>query len=72
VLITDLASDYQDGVITASHKGRGIGDCWGHEEWTWDGRTFVHTRSATTGLCKLVTAGGAWDLPTLVARVVRP
>ncbi|NBD19099.1 DUF1176 domain-containing protein [Aquabacterium fontiphilum] len=72
VLVTDMALDYQDGVITASHKGRGVGDCWSHEDWTWDGRAFVQTRISSTGMCKVVAAGGTWDLPTLVTRTVRP
>jgi hypothetical protein len=71
-LVTDMASDYDNGVITASHKGRGIGDCWGHEAWTWDGRAFVHTSAFDTGMCKLVRAGGTWNLPTRVTRVVQP
>jgi hypothetical protein len=71
-LVTDMASDYDNGVITASHKGRGLGDCWSHEAWTWDGRAFVHTSAFDTGMCKLVRAGGTWNLPTLVTRVVQP
>ena len=71
-LVTESASDHTQGVIMSSQKGRGLGDCWGNEEWTWDGRAFVHTAARTTGLCRLVTPGGAWDLPTRVTRVIRP
>lgn len=66
VLVTDSGSDYSDGSISASHKGRGLGDCWSSETWTWDGKDFIHTESSTTGMCKLIAAGGAWSLPTLV------
>ncbi len=71
-LVTDMASDHNRGVITASHKGRGLGDCWSHERWAWNGREFVHTAASTTGQCKLVEPGGAWDLPTWVTQVVGP
>lgn len=71
-LVTDSASEFGNGMISASHKGRGLGDCWSHDEWTWDGHAFVLTSQSSTGQCKLVTPGGAWDLPTLVTRVVQP
>ncbi len=67
-LVTQSGTDYDKGVIGASHKGRGIGDCWGHDEWVWDGRRFVHTASSTTGMCRGIAAGGGWSLPTLVSR----
>jgi hypothetical protein len=66
VLVTDSGSDYSDGSISASHKGRGLGDCWSTDTWTWDGKDFVHTESSTTGMCKLIADGGAWSLPTIV------
>ncbi|MEH6436189.1 DUF1176 domain-containing protein [Massilia sp. DD77] len=69
VLVTASGSDYDKGRISAAHKGRGLGDCWGSDEWVWDGRRFAHTASATTGMCRLVAAGGAWELPTLVSEV---
>jgi hypothetical protein len=68
VLVTTSATDYDDGVISSTQKGRGIADCLGTASWTWDGRTFVQTSEATTGLCRQFP-GGAWDLPTLVTRV---
>jgi hypothetical protein len=68
-LVTRSGSDYESGRITAQHKGRGLGDCWSADEWTWDGQAFVHTRQATTGLCKYVVLGGTWDLPTIVTTV---
>lgn len=70
-LVTQSGTDYDNGVIGAAHKGRGIGDCWGHDEWTWDGRHFMHTASGTTGMCRGIAAGGGWSLPTLVSEVRR-
>ena len=67
VLVTDSGSDYSSGSISASHKGRGLGDCWSTDTWTWDGKDFVHTESSTTGMCKLIAAGGAWAMPTIVS-----
>lgn len=71
VLVTTLASDYGDGVISSSQKGRGIGDCYAVSEWTWDGRTFSQTLQETSGMCRQIAAGGAWHLPTLVTRVMK-
>jgi len=58
-----------DGMISSAQKGRGLGDCWATESWTWDGRSFVHSAESTSGLCRLITAGGPWDLPTRVTEV---
>ena len=69
VLVTTSATDYDDGVITSFQKGRGIADCVATATWTWDGRAFVHTSDTTTGMCRQITPGGAWDLPTLVTNV---
>lgn len=68
-LITDSGTDYSEGVITEAQKGRGIGDCWSTAEWVWDGKTFVQSSDATTGMCRAIRAGGAWPLPTLVTEV---
>lgn len=68
-MVTESGTDYAQGFIGASHKGRGIGDCWGSNGWAWDGRRFVHTDAATTGMCREIAAGGAWNLPTLVSEV---
>ncbi|HEX8603807.1 MAG TPA: DUF1176 domain-containing protein, partial [Pseudoduganella sp.] len=70
-LVTTGASDYAAGTISSAHKGRGLGDCWASEEWVWDGKRFARTLEATTGMCRLVEAGGAWHLPTYVAKVTR-
>lgn len=71
-LVTTSGSDYADGQISAAHKGRGLGDCWSSDRWSWDGKSFVHSASATSGQCKLVAAGGAWELPTIVTTVKQP
>ncbi|MCC4633926.1 DUF1176 domain-containing protein [Xanthomonas dyei] len=68
-LITTHASDLDGSTILSSQKGRGLGDCYSEERWTWDGRRFVQTSKSTSGLCRLVAAGGAWQLPTVVAEV---
>ncbi|NVK31442.1 MAG: DUF1176 domain-containing protein, partial [Gammaproteobacteria bacterium] len=72
VLVTDSGTDHQGGVIISAQKGRGLGDCWSMEDWTWDGNQFVHTQSLSTGMCKLMAAGGTWVLPTLVSEVIKP
>jgi hypothetical protein len=69
VLVTTSASDYDDGVISSFQKGRGIADCVATATWTWDGRSFAQTSDTTTGMCRQITPGGAWDLPTLVTHV---
>jgi hypothetical protein len=69
VLVTTSGTDYNDDGISEAQKGRGLGDCWSHEGWTWDGKEFIHTESSTTGMCKLVAAGGTWTLPTIVSEV---
>lgn len=68
-LITVSGSDYSEGVISMSQKGRGIGDCWAMASWVWDGKTFRKSSQATTGMCRNLHLGGTWDLPTWVADV---
>ena len=67
-LVTADATDFDKGTLGATHKARGLGDCWGSEQWTWDGTAFVQTSASSTGMCKGF-AGGAWELPTLVTEV---
>lgn len=70
ILITTLENnDSGDGILSAAQKSRGLGDCWSHEDWTWDGTNFVHTHSSSTGMCRLMAPGGAWSLPTLVTNI---
>jgi len=67
-LVTADATDFDNGTLGATHKARGIGDCWGSEQWTWNGTAFVQTSASSTGMCKGF-AGGAWELPTLVTEI---
>ena len=69
VLVTTSGTDAHEPAITASHKERGQGDCRASDSWTWNGAAFIHTSSATSGLCRMVAAGGAWDLPRIVSDV---
>lgn len=70
VEITQDGSDYASGTISMAQKGRGLGDCWSTAEWTWNGKTFVQTKSSSSGMCKLMAPGGAWELPELITDVV--
>jgi len=45
-------------------------DCASKQSWTWNGYRFEQTYAASSGLCRGVKAGGAWELPTLVSDVV--
>ncbi|GAF59946.1 hypothetical protein JCM18902_2839 [Psychrobacter sp. JCM 18902] len=69
-LITTAGNDYSDGEIWAVHKDRGIGDCWNHAIWVWNGQTFAKSEDSSSGMCRGF-AGGAWDLPTYVSEVVK-
>ncbi len=69
VLVTTSGTDADEPSVMASHKGRGAGDCRSHDAWTWNGAAFIHTSSATTGMCRMVAAGGAWELPRIVSEV---
>ena len=69
MLITTAGNEYSDGEISATHKDRGIGDCWNSATWTWDGKTFTKSEETSTGMCRGF-AGGAWDLPTYVSEVI--
>lgn len=60
--------DEKDASVTSSMKGRGIGDCWSSETWSFDGKGFVRTAAAGDGMCRGF-AGGAWSLPRYVTRV---
>lgn len=68
--MTESASDFDEGDISSSQKGRGIGDCWPMSEWIWDGKTFVQSIDCWSGMCKGVAAGGVWNLD-LIESVVR-
>ncbi|AMT96977.1 hypothetical protein A3K91_1373 [Psychrobacter alimentarius] len=68
-LVTTSATGYDEGKITSVQRGRGIGDCLAKSEWIWTGKSFEKSHESTTGLCRLIAAGGAWELPTYVTEV---
>lgn len=68
-LVTVSATSYKDGKISAVQKGRGIGDCLSQTDWVWSGKKFVKSHESTTGLCRMIESGGAWQLPTYVTEV---
>jgi invasion protein IalB len=68
-LVTTSAVADDTVTIEEGHKGRGLGDCWYTASWAWNGTAFVRTAVSSSGLCRLVSAGGPWDLPTLVTKV---
>lgn len=68
VLVTYSGVDFNGGEISSSQKGRGLGDCWSSDNWTWDGNQFVQTEASTTGMCRLMAPGGAWSLPRIVTK----
>ncbi|TXD97780.1 DUF1176 domain-containing protein [Psychrobacter frigidicola] len=69
ILVTTSATDYDNGKISSVQKGRGIGDCLSKTYWIWTGTSFAKSHESTTGLCRMVEAGGAWQLPTYVTEV---
>lgn len=70
-LITDSGNYYDGGEISLAMKGRGIGDCFSYQAWVWDGTTFAESARGDTGRCRLIRAGGAWDMPEYVSKVVK-
>lgn len=76
-LVTPSGSHFKDGKISDGQKGRGLGDCWSFEVWTWgkppgvEESQFVHTESSSTGMCRFIAPGGAWSLPVRIMDVRR-
>lgn len=68
-LVTTDATNYNNGKISAVQKGRGIGDCLSQSDWVWTGSSFVKSQVSTTGLCRMIEAGGAWQMPSYVTEV---
>ena len=68
-LITNNATDYDKGQITSVQKGRGLGDCISKTEWLWTGKDFEKSHESSTGLCRMIEAGGAWQMPLYVTDV---
>ena len=74
ILITTEGTDYymdknNIAYITERQKGRGIGDCWYYKDYVWNGKNFELSLESTTGLCRAIAAGGAWNLPTFISEV---
>ncbi|WP_457319520.1 DUF1176 domain-containing protein [Stenotrophomonas sp. P5_B8] len=69
-LVTASGMDDDVRTIQQASKGRGLGDCFYSTSWGWTGTQFVKTAVSSTGLCRLVSAGGAWEMATLVTKVV--
>ncbi|WP_194273445.1 DUF1176 domain-containing protein [Alcaligenes faecalis] len=72
VLVSTGATDYDNGTISSSMKGRGLGDCWSYEASVWNGTSFVESERGDTGRCALIRAGGAWNIPEHVSQIVGP
>ncbi len=70
VLVTTKATNYDDGKISSIQKGRAIGDCLEKTEWVWTGKRFEKSHESSTGLCRMIEPGGAWQLPTYVSEVI--
>ena len=68
-LVTTNATSYDKGRLSSVQKGRGIGDCSDTVDWLWTGKSFEKSHESTTGLCRMVEAGGAWKLPTYVTDI---
>ena len=68
-LITTSATGYDKGKLTSVQKGRGIGDCLSKVDWVWTGKAFEKSNESSTGLCRLIEAGGAWELPTYITDI---
>lgn len=67
-LVTTDGVLYHQGEIYTSRRSQGAGDCVAMGMHTWNGRRFVPTFAASTGMCRGFS-GGAWSLPTLVYQV---
>ena len=67
ILVTNSGTDYDNGYIWATHRGRGLGDCWYIDGWTWDGKKFIHTEKTEAGMCKGIAGGNL--LPRIVTEI---
>ncbi len=68
-LVTVSATSYDKGKISSIQKGRGSGDCLVKTDWLWTGKTFTKSYESSTGFCRMIEEGGAWELPTYVSDV---
>ncbi|MGO1295899.1 MAG: DUF1176 domain-containing protein [Vibrio sp.] len=67
-IVSNKVNQYREGVLTYTHKGRGIGDCMTHAKWVFDGFEFEKVSKSTTGLCREI--GGGIDKMTEYRAVV--
>ncbi|MDO5693633.1 MAG: DUF1176 domain-containing protein [Pseudomonadota bacterium] len=67
---TGVGGAYSNGEISYSQKGRGVGDCWSSGASVWNGKEFVTSEEKTTGMCRAIANGGAWELPTYTSTVI--
>ncbi|MBD8010606.1 DUF1176 domain-containing protein [Acinetobacter pecorum] len=70
-LVTTSGETFNKGQIFSGQKVRGLGDCVRQDQWAWNGKKFVKSFSSLTVQCKGF-AGGAWNLPTYVSKVIYP
>ncbi|WP_163834645.1 DUF1176 domain-containing protein [Spartinivicinus ruber] len=70
-LVTDSATYYQAGRVGRAHKGRGLGDCFDHEEWVFDGNSFQLAQAYDTGLCRSVAGGGIDPMYTFISKIIK-
>jgi hypothetical protein len=69
--LTYSGLDYDgSGTLAARQLGGAAGDCGAAQAWSWNGFRFEQSYAATGGLCRGVKAGGAWELPSVVADLV--
>ena len=67
-MVSNSISDGDSVMLNASHKGRGLGDCWSSEEWVWNGQKFIQSYEAANLQCKGFP-GGAWTMPTKISNI---
>jgi hypothetical protein len=70
VTFSGTGFDEATSTLSSQQKGRGVGDCTSSDRWTWNGFAFEPSASSSTGLCRAISPGGAWDLPALVTKVI--
>ena len=65
-----MGEGYQNGLLNAGLKGRGLGDCVSTETYAWNGTEFVLAEEKDTGLCRGFP-GGAWDFYRTTSEIRR-
>lgn len=68
-VVDSSITDYHNGELGVSMKGRGIGDCWSRQSWVYDGKQFVLSEVYDTGLCRGIP-GGVGPLNTYSTHIV--